>query len=101
MCYLGSCREVDDIMHEMRVDLDVLPGDPFATEMEAPSATEEQDRSHMDEDEADDYVPIDVDDIVDIMLKAVRDKDTVVRWSGAKGIGRLTGECSAQCDGCM
>uniref|UniRef100_A0A7S1HIM2 Tubulin-folding cofactor D ARM repeats domain-containing protein n=2 Tax=Hemiselmis andersenii TaxID=464988 RepID=A0A7S1HIM2_HEMAN len=36
-------------------------------------------------------VPLEVEDVIDTLLGAARDKDTVVRWSGAKGIGRMTG----------
>ena len=41
--------------------------------------------------EDDSYVPAEIDYIFDQMLRALSDRDTVVRWSGAKGIGRLTG----------
>lgn len=36
-------------------------------------------------------VPKEMEDIVEILLCGLRDKDTVVRWSAAKGIGRITG----------
>ena len=42
-------------------------------------------------EEDDSYVPAEIDYIVDRMLAALSDRDTVVRWSGAKGVGRLTG----------
>jgi tubulin-specific chaperone D len=43
---------------------------------------------HEDDDS---YVPAEIDYIFDHMLRALSDRDTIVRWSGAKGIGRLTG----------
>jgi hypothetical protein len=36
-------------------------------------------------------VPEDIEGVIELMLTALRDKDTVVRWSAAKGIGRVTG----------
>ncbi|KAG9297370.1 hypothetical protein G9A89_009454 [Geosiphon pyriformis] len=36
-----------------------------------------------------DEVPEQIEDIIEILLKGLRDKDTIVRWSAAKGIGRL------------
>ncbi|KAJ8036756.1 Tubulin-specific chaperone D [Holothuria leucospilota] len=42
-------------------------------------------------DEDDDYdVPEEVEDVIEQLLVGLKDKDTVVRWSAAKGIGRVT-----------
>lgn len=43
--------------------------------------------------EADDDVdvPEELEDIVEALLCGLRDMDTVVRWSAAKGVGRITG----------
>ncbi|GLD96043.1 hypothetical protein PINS_up004721 [Pythium insidiosum] len=48
------------------------------------------------EDDANDAVALEsvldqLEQIVDALLCGLRDKDTVVRWSAAKGIGRITG----------
>lgn len=43
-----------------------------------------------EESESEVAVPDELEDIVDQLLIALQDKDTVVRWSGAKGIGRVT-----------
>lgn len=40
----------------------------------------------------DDYeVPEEIEEVIEMLLAGLRDKDTVVRWSAAKGIGRVTG----------
>lgn len=36
-------------------------------------------------------VPDDIEDIIEMLLTGLRDRDTVVRWSAAKGVGRITG----------
>lgn len=41
-------------------------------------------------DDADVDIPLDVEDIIDMLLTGLRDSDTIVRWSAAKGVGRIT-----------
>ena len=48
-----------------------------------------QSNSSADEDDDID-VPEDIEAIIEKLLNGLRDKDTVVRWSAAKGIGRIT-----------
>ncbi|GFR29007.1 tubulin-specific chaperone D [Trichonephila clavata] len=36
-------------------------------------------------------IPDDTEDIIEQLLVGLRDKDTIIRWSAAKGIGRVTG----------
>ena len=36
-------------------------------------------------------VPESIEDVIEELLVGLKDKDTVVRWSAAKGIGRVTG----------
>jgi hypothetical protein len=43
-----------------------------------------------DHDDDDDDVPEEIEDVLDHLLNGLRDRDTVVRWSAAKGIGRVT-----------
>lgn len=45
------------------------------------------------EAEEEDYydVPETIEDVIEELLVGLRDKDTVVRWSAAKGVGRVTG----------
>ncbi|XP_020084224.1 tubulin-folding cofactor D isoform X1 [Ananas comosus] len=41
-------------------------------------------------DEEDMDVPETVEEIIELLLSGLRDSDTIVRWSAAKGIGRIT-----------
>ncbi|KAL3615585.1 hypothetical protein CASFOL_041246 [Castilleja foliolosa] len=47
-----------------------------------------QEESCLEEEDID--VPDVVEDIIELLLSGLRDTDTVVRWSAAKGIGRIT-----------
>ncbi len=43
-------------------------------------------------DEEDDYdIPDAIEDVIEELLCGLRDKETVIRWSAAKGVGRVTG----------
>ncbi|XP_072036691.1 tubulin-specific chaperone D-like isoform X1 [Amphiura filiformis] len=44
----------------------------------------------MEEEEEYD-IPEEIEEIIDQLLAGLKDKDTIVRWSAAKGIGRVTG----------
>ncbi|XP_073436059.1 tubulin-specific chaperone D [Dendrobates tinctorius] len=55
-----------------------------STSIQNPSTT-----SSPDEEEYD--IPEEIENVVEQLLVGLKDKDTIVRWSAAKGIGRLTG----------
>jgi len=44
-----------------------------------------------EEEEEAEEVPEDLEEIVEELLSGLRDRDTIVRWSAAKGLGRITG----------
>ncbi|WVZ59552.1 hypothetical protein U9M48_009677 [Paspalum notatum var. saurae] len=63
-----------------------------AGEMHSSGSSEQADTNQTDmsflEEEMD--VPVIVEEIIDLLLTGLRDSDTIVRWSAAKGIGRIT-----------
>jgi len=52
---------------------------------------EEQVAEEVDGEEDCSDVPESIEDVIEELLVGLKDKDTVVRWSAAKGIGRVTG----------
>ncbi|XP_064407047.1 tubulin-specific chaperone D-like isoform X2 [Halichondria panicea] len=46
---------------------------------------------HQEEDDDGYEIPEQIEDVLELLLTGLRDNDTIVRWSAAKGIGRLTG----------
>lgn len=55
------------------------------------SSTSKQDQM-VNDDESDDseQIPGEIEEIIEQLLSGLRDKDTIVRWSAAKGVGRIT-----------
>ncbi|XP_042480833.1 tubulin-folding cofactor D isoform X2 [Macadamia integrifolia] len=53
-----------------------------------------QNASCMQEDDMD--VPETVEEIIEVLLSGLRDTDTVVRWSAAKGLGRITSRLTSE-----
>ncbi|ORX81575.1 ARM repeat-containing protein [Basidiobolus meristosporus CBS 931.73] len=44
-----------------------------------------------DDDEEEEEYPEELEEIIDILLNGLKDKDTICRWSVAKGLGRISG----------
>lgn len=47
-----------------------------------------------EEDEEDDDVLEEIEEVIELLIDSLGDSDTVVRWSGAKGVGRVTNRLS-------
>ncbi|KAI8059095.1 tubulin folding cofactor D C terminal-domain-containing protein [Gongronella butleri] len=53
-------------------------------------APNDPDRTGIENDDDDEEIPENVETILDLLFTGLRDKDTIVRWSAAKGMGRIT-----------
>ncbi|KAJ4980759.1 hypothetical protein NE237_031596 [Protea cynaroides] len=58
------------------------------------SCNSKQNASCLQEDDMD--VPEILEEIIEVLLSGLRDTDTVVRWSAAKGIGRVTARLTSE-----
>jgi len=53
----------------------------------------QQNEEHQKDEDYD--IPDSIEEVIEELLTGLRDKDTIVRWSAAKGIGRVTGRLPA------
>ncbi|NXJ70314.1 TBCD protein, partial [Rostratula benghalensis] len=67
----------------------------LAANLQAPGSVVQNRVMTVAADEADDEeeydIPGEIENVVEQLLVGLKDKDTIVRWSAAKGIGRITG----------
>uniref|UniRef100_A0A8C5THK5 Tubulin-specific chaperone D n=1 Tax=Malurus cyaneus samueli TaxID=2593467 RepID=A0A8C5THK5_9PASS len=67
----------------------------LAANLQAQGAAVQNQKREVAADEADDDeeydIPAEIENVVGQLLIGLKDKDTIVRWSAAKGIGRITG----------
>ena len=61
-----------------------------------PAQEEVNSVKHGGEDDEEYDVPDEVEEVIEELLSGLRDKDTIVRWSAAKGVGRVTGRLPAE-----
>ncbi|GAA0175136.1 chaperone [Lithospermum erythrorhizon] len=57
-------------------------------------STDNEDNPNFCDDEEEMDIPEIMEDIIELLLSGLRDSDTVVRWSAAKGIGRIASRLS-------
>lgn len=67
----------------LAINLQFSPGNPVVQKA-VNAVTQEEEEEEYD-------IPGEVENVVEQLLIGLKDKDTIVRWSAAKGIGRLTG----------
>ena len=61
---------------------------------DAKQAVNQEKQKEEEEEEYD--IPDEIEEVIEELLVGLRDKDTIVRWSAAKGIGRVTGRLPAE-----
>ena len=76
--------------------IQALDPDKFKSQLEADKSTADalstELRSSGTEDE--NFVPEGVDEVLELLLVGLSDRDTIVRWSAAKGLGRISSRLS-------
>lgn len=70
--------------------------DNFASATGRASAHAETTPTGDEEDEDDEDVPEQIEEVIELLLASLSDSDTVVRWSGAKALGRITNRLSRE-----
>jgi hypothetical protein len=83
-----SVSLLSNLQKSLNKDNGNISSSATATSSKATTSTDNE----ADEDEEDeDYeIPEELEIFIQLLFSALRDKDTIVRWSAAKGIGRLT-----------
>jgi tubulin-specific chaperone D len=62
----------------------------------APKGNEISPPAVVDGYDEDEKIPHEIEEIIEQLLIGLRDRDTIVRWSSAKGIGRITNRLAAE-----
>lgn len=82
-----------------RIGLRLVPPRPRIPRVQLPTlnngSNQDSSENHGNDDGDEIDVPEELEVILDALFKAVQDRDTVVRWSAAKGIGRLSERLSS------
>ena len=65
-----------------------------STQQTNQNTTKQTDNEDAEDDDEEANIPSEIEDIIEQLILGLKDRDTIVRWSAAKGVGRITNRLS-------